>query len=461
MTVNKVQYTQKICKWAACVNNAWDSEIVHLAISAFIDTIACIIASSKESSVLKSYNALSGWGSGLAIVVPNRYLDGANRLPAPWAALINGTAAHAQDYDDVLDTALAHVSAVLVPSILAISEEIEASGEACIDAYIVGFEILSKLGEIFNPDHYAKGWHSTITLGSIAAAVSCSRILGLTPTQTRAALSLATSMSSGSKKQFGTMTKHIHAGLAAKNGILAAKLAKEDITATEEIIQGEWSLNELMSGTNEPEKVASIQDLGSPLALLKHGIWQKPYPCCASTHRPIDGLLYLMGKYSFGVGDVLHIESRMAEQYARNLMYENPQNPMEAKFSLQYCLATALLRGTVGPQDFAPEAINRPKIKKLLPIIEKKFESGSAEETKLGDAAITTVVLKNGRKVKTKVAVSLGQKQKPLSDSDLAKKFFECMQMGGYDKGVADCIYRKLNNMNYIDKISNLTKFFE
>ena len=208
-----------------------------------------------------------------------------------------------------------------------------------------------------------------------------------------------------------------------------------------------------MDGTDKLPMSVLVEKIGSPLALIEHGIWQKPYPCCASTHRPIDALLFLLKKNQFEVHNVLQIESQMAEHYARNLMYENPQNPMEAKFSLQYCLSAALLGKMIGPKDFTYEAINRNEIKELLPKIRIKSEPVNDGQSTIRDAAITTVILKNGEKFSKKIDFSLGQPQNPLSESYLAKKFIECTQVCKYDEKYATSLFMNLNNIGSFGNI--------
>src|SRR5690606_18663480 len=152
-------------------------------------------------------------------------------LSPPWAALANGTAAHALDFDDNFDPAKAHASAVLIPAILALAEERPAPGFAVLDAYIVGLQIMGRVGQGINPFHRNRGWHATATVGAIGAAAACARLLALSSAQATHALSLATSMAAGSMAQFGTMAKPLHAGLAAKSGVIAASLAQAGLDA--------------------------------------------------------------------------------------------------------------------------------------------------------------------------------------------------------------------------------------
>lgn len=195
--------------WIAEAPRAWSENALRRAEAAFVDTVACMLVGADDVAARRVRAATAPWGMGVGAAT---IFGTPERQAAPWAALANGTAAHALDYDDVLEIANAHVSAVLVPAILALGEERQASGEACLDALIVGVEIMARLGEAMNMTHYFLGWHTTLTLGSIAAAASAARLLELDAARASAAISAATSMASGSKRQFGTMTKPVHAG---------------------------------------------------------------------------------------------------------------------------------------------------------------------------------------------------------------------------------------------------------
>ena len=178
--------TLRLGHWVAEAPQAWSEEAQRRASGAFVDTVACMLAGAGDAAPRAAYDAVSRWGAGGAVVAGTP-----NRLAAPWAALVNGTAAHALDYDDVLEISNAHVSAVLVPALLALGQERGADGAACVDAFIVGVEVMARLGEALNMTHYFKGWHTTSTLGAPAAAAACARLLRLDTAKTTAALSLA------------------------------------------------------------------------------------------------------------------------------------------------------------------------------------------------------------------------------------------------------------------------------
>ena len=203
--------------WLAETPDAWPAAAIESAHRQFIDVIGVTIPGAAEPAAQRVFETVRGWGAG-----PSTALMLGARLAPPWAALVNGTAAHALDFDDNFDPAKAHATAVLAPAILALAETEGASGRACLDAYVAGLQILGRVGQGVNPAHRNRGWHATATVGAIGAAAACARLLRLDARAAGYALSIATSMAGGFMSQFGTMTKPLHAGLAAKAGVMAA-----------------------------------------------------------------------------------------------------------------------------------------------------------------------------------------------------------------------------------------------
>ena len=256
-----------------------------------------------------------------------------------------------------------------MPALLALGQEREADGAACVDAFIVGVEVMARLGEALNTAHYFKGWHTTSTLGAPAAAAACARLLRLDAARTTAALSLATSLSSGSKRQFGTMAKPVHAGLAAKNGIMAAALAESGVTAAADAYEGERGFADLFAGVPRERLEAAVADFSVSPAIERHGLWQKVYPCCGSVHRPLDALLDMRGDGDLGPQAVAGIDALVAEVEMHNLPYTAPADAMQARFSLPYLLASALVDGRLALDAFTADALARPDVRTLIPRI--------------------------------------------------------------------------------------------
>jgi len=416
--------TALLGEWASGAPNTWSNAAMRDAKRAFIDTVGCMLAGSDDAAVDAVHRVARGLGAGGSTVIGRSGL-----LPGYWAAFVNGTSAHALDYDDCLDPAMSHPSAPMVPALLALAEETHATGAACLDAYLVGFEIMARLGEGLNLAHYYNGWHTTLSLGAMGVAAACARLLGLDARRTTMAIGLASSMAGGSKRQFGSMAKPVHAGLAAKNGLLAARLAENGVTSADEVLEGRWGMVEMTGGVDAPGFDRVSSRIGQPSAMEQYGVWLKRYPCCASTHRPIE-TAFALHDQGFRAEDVDRIAILVSANAAANLRFRHPSNVMEARFSLPYCVAVALLQRAVKLRDFTPEAIGRPEVAALIDRIEMSVDPdldgtasvGEAQERATAKATIKGLVTP----VEIVVDAPSGHASNPLSDSQLEEKFLDC-----------------------------------
>ena len=324
-----------------------------IAARAFLDTIGVTLAGAAEPAARIVQRVIAQDGGG-----PCRVLGTGWRSSAANAALANGTAAHALDYDDMCFVSLAHPSAPLVAAAVAAAELAGASGRAVLDAYVVGFEIEGRLGRAMNPRHYQRGWHCTATLGTIGAAAAASRLLGLDAAATRHALAIAASEASGLKENFGTMVKPLHAGLAARNGIVAALLAQAGMTASDAAIDGPQGFLAAMD-SEQPSLAPFAADLGARWEIVDTGITVKLYPSCAGTHPTLDALLDLQRRERFSAADVDTIDAGVDAIVPTILLYDRPSSGLEGKFSLPFCAAAAVVHGTVGIDDVRRRAAAR------------------------------------------------------------------------------------------------------
>lgn len=417
--------------WVTSAPADWPEEALAVTRRAIIDVVACMLPGSREPVVDKVYGVVSGWGEG-----PARVVGKPKALSAPMAALVNGTSAHAQDFDDNFDPAKAHATAVLVPALLAICDQEDLGMDALIDAYIVGLQIMGRVGQAVNPFHRSRGWHATATLGAVGAAAGCARALKLDAEQTAHAISLSTSRAAGFMSQFGTDTKPIHAGFAACGGVEAALFARAGITAGAEALHGTNGLRTLMVGPDVDDLAASMEgkaehgqtvtfrdeDVGDPLHVSHHGLKIKRFPNCGSVHRALDGLLELREAYGFSAETVDHVLVRAPAAHLRNLMYTDPVTPAEAKFSLEYNLAVGLLQGDVALGDFELEAIARPEARALLSKVRKEY----VEKLESEFPTEVHVTLNDGSTVSTSLEMPVGSKARPLNDEQIWQKFDGC-----------------------------------
>ncbi len=417
--------------WLAETPDTWPADALHSAKRQFIDVMGVSILGARDASTAKVFETVEHWGDG-----PCTAIGRERTLSAPWAALVNGTAAHALDLDDNFDPAKAHATAVLAPAIIALGEQEKSSGHACLDAYICGLQIMGRVGQGVNPAHRNRGWHATATVGAIGAAAACARLLKLNATQAANAVSLSTSMAAGFMSQFGTMTKPIHAGLAAKSGVIAASMARTGITAGRETLDGPTGMNRLMVGPDyeklrdaitKPEHGQNLkfetESIGTPLLIIDNGFRVKRFANCGSAHRAMDALSLLKEERGFSVDDVAKINARLPKTHLNNLMHHDPKDPMQAKFSLQYGLAVVLRTGGCALHDFTPEAVMRPEIRSLYKIIEAKPIDKSEGEFPTS----VEVHLKTGAVLEKSLAMPLGSKAAPFTDEQYWNKFDDCV----------------------------------
>ena len=400
--------TAALAAWVARTPRIRSRAALALAKNAIKDIVACMIAGARDEATLRVAKAASAWGP-------------------PSAALVYGTAAHALDYDDNYHPMAGHATAVLAPAIFALAETRGASGIEVLDAYIVGLEALALVGNGVNLVHYERGWHSTSTLGPFGAAAACARLLGLDKKGVTAALSLAFSMASGSKLQFGTMAKPLHAGLAAQHGVMAAMLAARGVAGVAEPLEGAWGFRDLFAGAGSPGY--RPRAIGRPLAIERYGLKAKIHPCCASVHTAVDALLFLKQKHRFDAGDVESIDVLVNRVSYDNLRYSNPKTDTEARFSMQWAMALALLQDRLGLADFTPAALKRRELRAWLPRIRMRYtRPGKAHPSMENgrEPALTTVLLKNGKKLLRYAQRPKGTLQIPLSAKELDEKFEDC-----------------------------------
>jgi 2-methylcitrate dehydratase PrpD len=446
-------------QWLAETPDAWPDAAREAAHRAFIDVIGVSIPGALEPATLHVLEAVRHWGQGPATAI----LAGAT-LAAPWAALVNGTAAHALDFDDNFDPAKAHATAVLAPAILALAEQERASGAACIDAYIAGLQILGRVGQGVNPAHRNRGWHATATVGAIGAAAACARLLRLDARTASHALSLATSMAGGFMSQFGTMAKPLHAGLAAKSGIVAAGLAHAGVDAGRDSLDGPTGINRLMVGPDYEKLRDTLthvehgqnlrfetESIGAPLLILSSGLKVKRFPNCGSAHRAMDGILSLKQAHDIEPDQVDGIHVHAPATHLANLMYEDPQDALQAKFSLEYGVAVALLTGNCTLADFTDAAAMRPEVRALYPRI-RRHPVDKAEGEFPTEVHIE---LRDGRRFETAVAWPAGSLAAPFTLGQHWAKFDGCVD--GLLAGEAQARVREaLANLPQLESIAAL-----
>ena len=390
------------------------------AARALLDTIGVTLAGAAEPASRIVQRVIEHDGAGSCPVFGTVL-----RTTAANAALANGTAAHALDYDDMCFVSLAHPSAPLVAAALAAAETAGASGRALLDAYVVGFELEGRLGRAMNPRHYQRGWHCTSTLGTIGAAAAASRLFGLDEVAAGHALAIAASEASGLKENFGTMVKPLHAGLAARNGVVAAGLARAGMTASGAAIGGPQGFLRAMD-SEQPSLDAFAADLGSRWEIVDTGITVKLYPSCAGTNPTLDALLDLKRREGFAGDEVDAIEIGVDPIVPTILLYDRPTSGLEGKFSMPFCAAAAVVRGQVGIDTFNTSSLTDSAIVAMQSRVTMRVDDTLDASAPSLTQARVTVRLLDSRVLTASANGARGYPGRAASDEELSAKFISC-----------------------------------
>lgn len=329
-------------------------EIIEHAKYAFMDYLAVALEGADEPLAEKLVRFSESMGGKEQATVLGRKNG---KMNVSQAALINGGASHALDFDDSLLSFFGHPSVTLFPAIMALSEWLGKTGKDFLEAYLVGLQVGAAVGSSAGKDHYMKGWHATSTIGHFASAAACAKLLDLDVEQTINALGIAGTRSAGLKRVFGSMCKPYHAGMSSEAGLVAAMLAKDGFTSASDILEGEHGFFHCLEGSANEEKLSKLGVEWDVVDLA-----QKYHASCHATHSPIEAAIKLVHESNIDLGniEVMNIAvSKLALDAAGNM---NPVTGLEGKFSIPYCVANALIRKDTDQGAFTDEKVNDPEI---------------------------------------------------------------------------------------------------
>jgi 2-methylcitrate dehydratase PrpD len=424
--------------------------VLDKAKKALADTFAVILAGagSEVAPPLLRYVDQASDGGASPIL-------GCGRMVSPeMAALVNGTFGHALDFDDVLSMMPAHPSAVILPALIADLRAGTLSGRALIEAYVVGVEVGGRIGQAITVGHYHRGFHGTGTLAVFSALAALAKRYQLDVQTTRTAFGIASSLASGLQRNFGTMTKPLHAGWASRSALAAVNLARGGFTAAPDVLEAPAGFFAAY-GVEESEPEAALKQLGHPWVIADPGLALKQFPCCYASHRGMDGVLQLRQRLGFGAADLARLECRMPPGGMRVLIYPQPKTGLEGKFSLQYSLAAGVLDGQYTLWSFTDEAVNRTSILNLLERIFVTEDPRCAgddpflETRSSGSRGFVEVeaTLSDGRHETVRVHQAPGHPSRELTWEDMAAKFADCAAQAHLDPGKATSALRLLERL--------------
>ena len=420
---------------------------------AALDTLAAILSGVPEPVSLKAIALATEGQKGPVSILGHR-----QKTTLLGAAFANGTMAHACDYDDSSWTMWGHPSAPVVPAVLAAIEARDLSGRDFLVALAVGLEVEKTLGLGCQPEHYLTGWHATASLGVFGAAAGTAKALGLDHEATQMALGIAVSRAAALRINSGTMTKPLHVGFAARDGAEAALLAAKGATSNPRALEGPAGFFDCYSPKHGP--VDAIADkLGNPFEVVDPGLSPKLYPCCSETHSAVDAILELRARHGLTAEVIKRIRVGITPAARGNLVYSNPQTPLEAKFSQEYALAAALVHGRLGMREFDADVVADARVRDLIKRIEVSVwpELSGQDSVMFSSPAIVRVELTDGRTVEKHVREMRGHPKNPLAVSDIEAKFVECGGRVLPMKKVRSAM-RKIKNLEKLDKIRDLIR---
>jgi 2-methylcitrate dehydratase PrpD len=438
------------------------ANVAHLGRRSVLDGIGLALAGSASAmgGIVRRYLEEQGIeGTDGSTVI------GADlRLPARFAAFANGISIHADDYDDTqlavgkdrVYGLLTHPTAPALPPVLALAERDGRSGHDMMLAYQVGVEVECKIAEAILPRHYQQGFHSTATCGAIGAAAAAAKLLGLERAHVRRALSLGASQAGGLRENFGTMTKPFHAGRAAESGVVAAELAQLGFTASPVGLEADRGFFRAAGGGYSVNMIDGC--LGNPWTFASPGVSIKPHPSGSLTHPGMSVMLDLIERHDLRPARVRRVSVGTNHNMPNALIHHRPNNELQAKFSMEFCMAILLLERKAGLEQFTDEVVNRPDVQAMI----ARVDFGVHPEAEAaGFDKMTTIVeveLDDGSKLGGKADFGKGSPANPMSDEELADKFRGCARWGGLDRDTTERVLDLAWRIDQLDDVRELTR---
>jgi 2-methylcitrate dehydratase PrpD len=405
------------------------SSALQTAKRAVLDCLGVALAGSKEESAkICAEMAREEAAKEAATVIGQRF-----RSSALQAAFVNGVAAHALDFDHSF-TLMGQPTAPIIPALLSLGESVGATGREILEAYVAGFEVTAKLVYALR-ESAQDGWHAPGTLGSIGAAAACARLLKLDGARVEMALGMAASMAGGVVCNFGTMSKPLHVGLGARNGVLAAQLARSGFTANPAAIEAPNGLFAVFYHVS-PSGSGPIDELGKSFALATDGIRIKPYPCGGLTHQAIDAVLDFRAKHGITADTIESIDVDVTQHTYNRIAFRVPQTGIQGKFCMGYLLARAIIDGRVSLDAFSDTAVKDPHVLKLAEKVQMRLDNNLKAENEGGRPCRVTIHLKNGRTHSRETQHAKGSPEFPMTPEELKAKFTECARRAISDSSV-------------------------
>lgn len=435
------------------------SAVIDLSKKSILDGLGLALAGSRAQtgSICRQYLEHLNTCPGNAAVIGS-----ALRTSPRFAAWANGVSIHADDFDDTQLSAakdrvyglLVHPTVPVLPAILALSQGRGISGKEFMLAYHLGVEVECKIAEAISPRHYQDGFHSTGTCGVFGSAAACAKLLRFDLSQVLNTFGLAASQSGGLRENFGTMTKPLQAGHAAESGLAAAELAGLGWTAAQQILEAERGFFHAYGGTFEPGAI--MDRLGKPWTFSSPGISLKPYPSGSLTHPAMTELLRLITTNKIEATQVEKVDVGANHNMTTTLLHHHAQTGLEAKFSMEFCMAILLLRRKADLTDFIDKVVQREDVQTLMCRINFYVdpEAENAGYDKM--TSLLKIHLKDGRVIASRADFAKGSPADPMTFDEAVTKFRGCAEYAEWPKPKTEKIIGLVRNLEALQDVDVL-----
>jgi len=419
-------------------------EVIETSKKCFLDWIGVTIGGMKDPSVGILVDLITEMGGRKQATV----LGYGMKTSILNAALINGIMSHVLDYDDAHSESRSHPSSPLIPALFSMSEYKKMRGRDLITAFVLGFEVGTRIGLALGKTYYELGWHATSVLGRFGSAVGVGKLLRLNPKQMACAMGLAATQAGGLRRVFGTMGKPFHAGKASMDGMLSALLASRGFSAPEDVLDGKSNFLEIFSGGYDPNRIT--QGLGRKYQVLKDSF--KPYAACLLIHPAIDGLIWMREQGGFELDSVDQIDLEVSPLCMTVTDNPDPKNGLDGKFSIYFCAACALAEGRVQEGQFTQEKMKDRRVREFM----KKMKVRGLDSLKETEAHVV-IKLKDRGRLDRRVLTPKGDPENPMSFDEISYKFRSLTQDLLSDRQM-DQIIHVVHNLERIEDPSTLLK---
>ena len=435
-------------------------DVIELGKKSILDGLGLALAGSKaETGILcRQYLEKIGICDAKTTVIGS-----ASKTSPRFAAFVNGVSIHADDFDDTqLAVAkdrvyglLVHPTVPVLPAIFAIAEGGGVSGKEFMLAYHLGVEVECKIAEAISPRHYQDGFHSTGTCGPFGAAAACAKLLRFEHSKILNAFGLVASLSGGLRENFGTMTKPFQAGHAAESGVVSTELAALGWTAAEQILEADRGFFHAFGGSYEP---AAIMDrLGKPWTFVSPGVSLKPYPSGSLAHPAMTELARLIEANNIQAAQVEKVDVGANHNMTTTLLHHQPKTGLNAKFSMEFCLAILLLERKAGLGEFSDKIVHRADVQEMIHRINFYVdpEAESAGFDKM--TSLLKIHLKDGRVITGRADFAKGSPANPMTSEEAATKFRGCAEYADWPKVKAEKIIAFVKALDSAPDVSALS----